>query len=299
MTKELTIALLAGLGGMIGWGLADLFAKKTIDEIGDITSLVWAHIFGTIVFVLFAVYMVVFHGQTIHLPHTAGTWVLLLFFGVLQGAVYLLVYRGFGKGQVAVLNPLFASFSGIVAIASIVVFGEVVSGHLVIGLILIFGGVLLLNTDRDALRTKKVRLALVPGFKEVALATLLAALWTLLWDKFVGGNDWLSFALIMYLVMTLAIILFAKKQKTNLTIRKPSVWKYLFLIGLCEVVAYSAISFGYDLTTKTSVVALLSGAFSLPTILLARVFLKEKISPIQTIGSIVIILGIVVLCLIH
>lgn len=298
MSKDLSIALLAGLGGMIGWGLADLFAKKTIDEIGDVTSLVWAHIFGTIVFILFALYMILFRGQTLHVPHTVTAWTGLLFFGALQAAVYLLVYKGFGKGQVAVLNPLFASFSGIVAIGSIVVFGEFITGHLLIALIIIFGGVLLLNTDRDALRAKRLRLALVPGFKEVALATVLAAIWTLSWDVFVGGKDWLAVALIMYAFMTIVIIVVAKKNGTNLTIQKPSVWKYLFLIGFCEVLAYSAISLGYDLTTHTSIIALVSGAFSLPTILLARVFLKEKISPIQTIGGACIILGIVVLALV-
>ena len=29
-------------GGMFGWGLADFFAKKTIDKIGDIQTLAWA-----------------------------------------------------------------------------------------------------------------------------------------------------------------------------------------------------------------------------------------------------------------
>ena len=44
MQPELVLAGLAGLGGMMGWGLADFFAKKTIDEIGDVVSLVWAHV---------------------------------------------------------------------------------------------------------------------------------------------------------------------------------------------------------------------------------------------------------------
>jgi len=33
MQTELLIAIIAGLGGMFGWGLADFFAKKTIDSI--------------------------------------------------------------------------------------------------------------------------------------------------------------------------------------------------------------------------------------------------------------------------
>jgi len=37
---------------MLGWGLADFFAKKTIDQIGDIVVLAWAHVFGTGVLVM-------------------------------------------------------------------------------------------------------------------------------------------------------------------------------------------------------------------------------------------------------
>ena len=38
MQSDLVIAVLAGFGGMLGWGFADFFAKKTIDEIGDVAS---------------------------------------------------------------------------------------------------------------------------------------------------------------------------------------------------------------------------------------------------------------------
>ena len=52
MPNELLIALVAGFGGMFGWGLADFFAKKTIDELGDVMTLAWAGGFGTIPFLI-------------------------------------------------------------------------------------------------------------------------------------------------------------------------------------------------------------------------------------------------------
>src|SRR5687767_5399383 len=128
MQHELLIALLAGLAGMLGWGFADFFAKKTIDEIGDIVSLAWAHVFGTFALVLAALFQVTILHKQINIPNDLQTFSLLLFFGVLQAAIYLLVYKGFGKGQVAVLNPVFASFSGLTALMSILIFGEIVSG---------------------------------------------------------------------------------------------------------------------------------------------------------------------------
>lgn len=293
--SPLFIAILAGLGGMLGWGLADFFAKKTIDQIGDVASLAWGHIFGTLVLIGAALYAYVLRGQKLALPHTGQAWLFLILFGIAQAAVYLFVYNGFGKGQIAVLNPIFASFSGLTAILSIVFFHESVNGFVAVGLATVFFGILLINTDMETLKQKRIGFAKVPGFKEVLLATFLAAFWTLFWDKFVSGQDWLVYALLMYLFMTVVILIVAFFRKIDLKIKISGVWKFLILIGICETGAYLAISLGYSKTPLTSVVALLSGAFSLPTIVLARMFLKEKITALQTAGSLVIIFGLMLI----
>ncbi len=297
MQNELLIALLAGLGGMLGWGFADFFAKKTIDRIGAISSLVWAHLFGTIVLALFAVLQFTMFGKSIYIPNTLTIWLGLIFFGVLQMIVYWLVYEGFGKGQVAVLNPVFASFAGLVAFISIVFLGEQASIFKIFSLFVIFAGVILISTDLKGLHFGKIKLGNIPGFKEVAVAAVLATVWTLGWDRFVSGAPWLSYALFMYLFMTLAAYAISKVMSVKLSGTKSDLWKFLILIGFGEAIAYSAISLGYSLTPLVSIVALLSGAFSLPTMILARVFLKEKVPKIQTIGSIVIVVGIMLLAL--
>lgn len=297
MQQELPIAILAGLGGMLGWGFADFFAKKTIDKIGSIASLVWAHLFGTLAFSLVALYQSVVIGKQLSIPTDLVGWGLLIFFGVLQAFIYLLVYIGFSKGQLAVLNPVFASYSGLVALLSIAVFGEMVSAPSLLALAVIFGGILLLNIDPQGLRSKRLNLAHTPGLKEVGLAALLAAFWTVSWDQFVGGKDWMTYALFMYIFMTLAAVIISKLQRVNLGVVKPSLWKFLILIGLGEVIAYLAISLGFSATSFTSIVALLSGAFSLPTIILAHVFLKERITTIQRVGTFSIIAGIILVAI--
>jgi drug/metabolite transporter (DMT)-like permease len=295
MSPELLIAVIAGLGGMLGWGLADFFAKKTIDEVGDVVSLVWAHIFGTGVLCLIVAYQFFVADSGLGIPSTLSEWSLLALFGALQAAVYLFVYKGFAKGQVAVLSPIFASFSGLVAIASVLFFGEVLSGYVVPVLVLIFIGVILLSLDVRSLAKSGVALA-APGVREVLIATVIATIWTLYWDVFVGGKDWIAYAFVMYAAMTVAMYLYAIQQKINLRVsHKPTMWKFLFLIGACEIVAYLAISYGYSATSLTSIVAILSGAFSLPVIILARIFLNERPTGMQTLGSIAVILGVVLL----
>jgi drug/metabolite transporter (DMT)-like permease len=234
-------------------------------------------------------------GAPVALPTGLAGWAGVALMGALQAAVYLLVYRGFGKGQLAVLNPLFASFSGITALLSIVLLGEAVRGTTGAALAVVFAGILLINLDVGGLRERRLALAKVPGFPEIAAATLLAAGWTLLWDRFVRGRDALASAALMYLFMTLALFAVAGVTRLKLPAPRPVAWLYLALIGGCEAAAYAAVSYGYATTPHTSVVALVSGAFSLPTILLARVFLRERTTRLQTLASLGIVAGIALL----
>jgi uncharacterized membrane protein len=298
MNSELIIAVIAGLGGMLGWGLADFFAKKTIDEIGDIVTLVWGHIFGSVALSIIALYQFLFLKKNLVSNLDAKIIIILLFFGALQALVYLLVYKGFGKGQLMVLNPIFASFSGLVALFSVIFLKEVASGHLLVTLFGIFVGVLLLSLDFSTFKKGKFKLAQVPGSKEIFLATILAAVWTILWDNFVSGKNWITYALLMYVFMTMVLISYANFYKIKITFTKKSAWKFLVLIGITEIFAYLAISLGYSSTSKTSVVALISGAFSLPTIFLAHTFLKERISKNQWLGALIVIIGIILISIV-
>ncbi|MBV9349732.1 MAG: DMT family transporter [Patescibacteria group bacterium] len=294
MGSELGIAIAAGFAGMFGWGLADFFAKKTIDTIGDYLTLAWAGVFGSIVFVFALLYRSA-QGIPPRYPTNILSWTLLAFFGALQATVYLFAYKGFGKGQVAVLNPIFASFSGIVALVSILFLGEQVTALRVGVLLVIFAGVMLVSIDPSAFLSRKGSIATVPGFKEILSATLLASVWTLLWKLFVTGKDWLAYAACMFFFMTGAVFIWLWTQKIKTGIGSKNVWLLVALIGVSETVAYLGISIGYSATSLTSVVALLSGAFSIPTIICARLFLGERTTAIQTWGSAVVVLGIALL----
>ncbi|OGG50549.1 hypothetical protein A3C18_01340 [Candidatus Kaiserbacteria bacterium RIFCSPHIGHO2_02_FULL_54_11b] len=298
MSQELVIAVIAGLGGMMGWGLADFFAKKTIDRIGDVQTLAWAGVFGCVTFGLAALYQVAVRGGQFSIPNDVLTWALLVFFGALQAAVYLFAYNGFGKGQIALLTPVFASFSGIVAIISILFLGEPTNASRILILIVIFGGIILLNLDVAAFRSRRISFMHVPGFREVIIATALAALWTILWYLFVNGKDWLAYSFYMFIFMTLAVFAMAKSRRLPMRVGTRQLWLFVVLIGICETVAYLAITLGYGTTSLTSVVTVLSGGFSLPTIILAYIFLKERISPVQWAGCLLIVAGTMLLPLV-
>lgn len=297
MNNVLIIAITAGLMGMIGWGLADFFAKMTIDKVGDMATLAWAHLFGLGLIVLLVLLKLV-SGHDIVLPGNFSEFFSLVFFGALQAFVYFFVYRAFGKGQVAILNPIFSSYSGIVVVLSVAVFGEVIRLPQLLVVGLIFFGVLAISLEQESLALRKFKFANLPGVADIITAAALAAVWTILWSQFVSGKDWLVYAAIMYFWMSVVIFCISKFQKINLKVADKSLWKYFFFIGLAEVAAYVGVSIGYSLTSHTSIVAVISGAFSVPTILLARVFLRDKLDQVQTLGAALIIAGIVLIMLV-
>jgi drug/metabolite transporter (DMT)-like permease len=297
MISSLSIAILAGLGGMLGWGFSEFATKKSVDSAGTIPSLVWAHIFGTILlFGILISRLFVTHAQIASIfPVSWSSWLGLLFFGVLQATVYYFAYKAFEKGQVSVLSPIFASFSGLVALLSILVFGEVAHLSFILALALIFGGVLLINLDLKQLNAKRIRIAGVPGLKEILIATILATIWTLGWNAFSNNADWLVYTTFMFVFMTIAAYVIARQANVSLWNIPSGAWMFLLFIAIGEVIGYLAITLGYATTTHTSIVAIISGASSLPTILLARIFLKERVEKSQVIASAIIICGIVLL----
>lgn len=295
MPNELLIAIIAGLGGMLGWGFSEFAVKKSVDSIGTISSLVWAHVFGTAIlfFLLFSKIFII-HTSVIF-PTEWDQWFGLIFFGTLQAAVYYFAYKGFEKGEVSILSPIFASFAGMVALLSVLVLGEVLNVFFVPALLIIFVGVICINLDLENLKAKRFHIKSVAGLKEIVIATVLATIWTLGWNTFTGDKDWVVYTTFMFVFMTISAFLIARSANINLLAVRSGVWKFLWLIAIGEVVAYLAITLGYASTTFTSIVAILSGASSLPTIVLARIFLKEKMTIIQTVSGLTIIAGIVLL----
>jgi drug/metabolite transporter (DMT)-like permease len=293
MSTDLLIAIGAGIGGMLGWGFADFFAKTAIDRIGDVTTLFWAQIVGILpLAALFAVNPVV--------PHmTAIQWAYVAILGVWSGLSYIPTYVAFGKGQVSLLSPIFASYAVVVTILSAVFFHEVIPAGRVIAFAIVFAGVVLISGDpRNLLSLISGRAAQadsVKGIREIFLAIALYSLWLIALDRFVLDRNWVPILLGIRIFSSLSLFAYAKATRRVLVVRDASIWKFLIPIGVFDVAAFACVAFGYSATAHVSIVTMLSGAFSLPTIVLARLFLKEKATALQTAGSLLVVGGIMLL----
>lgn len=295
---ELYLAIFAGLSGMLGWGLADFFAKKTVDKIGDIKTLFWAQIFGAIPILI----ILICSQEPINMSGFVFFLIFLFAIGDLSG--YLLFYRGLQKGMVSILSPIFAAQSGVAVLVSSFIFGETISQSRWLGLAIAFVGIILISfqpQESDKFSAWK----LIKGLPEVLAGMLIFGFFFPCWDWFLEyqGQGWIvpaAFQRIFLITIFLsAICIFTLLKRSPITLRpkENKIWVWLILIGLFDALAALVTTWGYKFTTITSVVVVLSGAFPLPTVILARIFLKEKLTKNQTIGIAAVIAGLIVLAI--
>lgn len=286
------IAFIAGLSGMLGWGISDFFAKKTIDKIGDLKTLIGSQLIGGF-FLL--IYFLLIKGQV---PVISGTLLLYVsLLAALDGAGYLFLYRAFQKGVVSIVSPIASSAAGFSVIVAIVLFKEQVSFLGLVGVALILLGILITSTDYKDLRKSFSKANLTNGVPEAIISMILLGFWFPLWDRFVGDKEWLFWLIVSKFIMgiMLCIYFYLTNKGNKILSGYRSVIKILIPVAMLDALAYLGTTWGYSVTVNTtSLITVIANAYSLPTIILAYFLLKERVSRQQVIGIASMIAGIVV-----
>ena len=286
------VALIAGLSGMLGWGVSDFFAKKTIDKIGDLKTLIGSQIIGGL-FLL--AYFLLTNPKN---PTVTGTLLFYVFaLALLNGAGYLFLYRAFQKGIMSIVSPIAASAAGFSVIIAVFLFKESLSSFGMIGVILIFLGILITSTDLRGLKKSFSRTNLTNGVPEALAAMVLLGLWFPLWDRFVGDKEWLFWLIMLKLIMgaMLCVYFYLTNKSKKLPSGYKSVMKILFPVAILDALAYLGTTWGYSITANTtSLITVIVNAYSLPTIILAYFLLNERINKQQALGIVSIIGGIII-----
>lgn len=290
MGKEITFAVLGGLGAMLGWGASDFFAKKTIDKIGDIKTLFWAQLLGTIPLLIYCL---------IRFSLPVFSWndfFILFLLSLLDGFGYIYFYKALSKGKVSVISPVLASYAALGLVISAIVFQERLFPVTLFLLLLIFLGILLTSVDLTLLKPQALDWrGLSRGLPEALVGVVLFGIWYPFWDDFISRGQWWILVFLLRIFISLIVFLVAKGDVLPKTGSDFSIWKLLLVIGFLDGGAYLALTWGFGVTSYTSVVTVLSAAYSLPTLILARIFLKEKLSFNQWFGVMLIIACLVAL----
>ncbi|MBD3362811.1 EamA family transporter [Candidatus Dojkabacteria bacterium] len=286
MQKETLIAILGGLGSMLGWGSGDFFARKSIDKVGNTVALFWMQFLGIIPLLIYLLFTQDFSG--INLNNTTG----IVFFGLLNMTPYLLYYKAIEKGKLSIVSPINASYAAFSVIISALFLNEKISTTVYWLLGLVFIGILLLSFSFKQLKIDlQDKNNVSKGVLYAVLSAVLFGFWFPLWDDFVGESNWIILLIGMRLSVTILLYIYAKFKKIKLFFKSKKVWKWVFIIAALDAMAFFSLTWAFEATTQTSVVSVLAATFSLPTLVLSRIFLKEKLALNQWIGIISVLTG--------
>jgi drug/metabolite transporter (DMT)-like permease len=286
---SVAVAVLAGLGGMVGWGVADFLGKWTIDRIGALPTLFWSQLIGVGPAVAFL-------AASGRIPALHGLDLLYLAaFGVVDAFAYLLIYVGFGKGKVSLLSPVYASYAALAVLLSAWLFHEHITGLQWAGIAVVFAGVLLVSRATAGASPAPAAPSRGAGLPEILVAFVLHGFWLVLFDRFLGERPFAIFVLGARLAVVLTLLAHARVTRQSLRVPDRGLFRPLLVVGVADVCAYAALAWGLGSSTHTSIVVILGSTFSVPTMVLARIFLKERLSRPQMAAVASIIGGIVLL----
>lgn len=279
-------SILAGLGGMFGWGLYDFFGGLFSRQIGNLKTLFWSQLSGLV----FAILLAVVFAANLNIP--ADMALLILVASIFYSVAYLLFFRGFELGNVSIISATMNLWAVFTMLFAFIFLGQRLSPFQFLGVLLILAGVALVSLKRGDLTDEKIHL--LSGVKETILAALLFGLFWNISEIISEKIGWPSTTLFVKVGVVLFMLMFSLVLKRELRIIKatPKIWILILFAGFLEAAAVACVNWGLTVG-DVILVTPISSALSLVTILMAVIFLKEKITRLQGFGMVIVITGIV------
>ncbi len=271
-------AVLWGLGTAFGWGIADFFARYTSRGFGTLVAVAAMLITSSLILTI----IVWIQGEAIAWQWESFHLLLLGGLAILVGTS--LLYWGLSRGPVSLVAPIVASYPAFNLILAVVLGIALSLGQwMLIGLVMA-GVVTVAKASKDTASpeqyrpeelTKTIMIALAAAFTlAVGLASLQFAShhygeWgTLLFSRWIGAIAALS-AVLVY--------------RPSIPTFNPRLAVLLVLQGLLDGGAYLSLLYGSH-GTGVALVVVVASCFTVVTLVLARIILKEHVSATQKIG---------------
>lgn len=160
------------------------------------------------------------------------------------------------------------------------------------GVFLIIAGATLASIDWGNIRSRELRLS--SGVKEAISGAFFFGIFWNISELISEEIGWLLTTLLVKLGITifLSIFAFGAKQEIGLMNGSTMTKTIIGLMGIIEVGAVALVNYGLTIGDAILITPIAS-ALSIVTILLAVIFLKDKVSKIQGLGICMAIIGII------
>ena len=292
---HVTLAITLGLIGAVCWGGADFAARFASRRVGAFRTLFFMQFFG---FVVLSAYLKFRGGFFDGIAPGWQPWALAALAGVINMIASLSLYYSFQIGVMSVVAPVSSAYPAL-TVALAVASGERITVLRGAGLAVTLVGVILAATSfaPDAGHPSKESAHLTKGVGWAILAGL--GFGVLFW--FLGfyvvpavGSTVSVWVIRLTSFSVLALAAFPARQ--SLKLPSGNVWWMLAAVGFLDTAAFVANNAGLG-TGQVSIVSVLASLYGAVTVLLAWIFLREKLERSQWFGIALIFVGIVLVSL--
>lgn len=281
------LSILSGIAGMFGWGLYDFLGGVFAKQIGPYKSFFWSQLAG-LVTVLFLGFVTAVKGD---IP----TNVILLFpvAAILYSAGYLFFFRGFEIGNVPIVAATMNLWAVFTMLFAFTFMGQRLSATQTVGVLMILAGVTLASLNWSEIQQRKFKLS--AGVKEAIAGAFFFGVYWNVSDIILEEVGWLVSTALIKLGIVIFMFTFSLISKRGLSLAGTvgKTMSAIFIMGMIEAGAVAVVNYGLTIGDAILITPIAS-ALSIVTILLAIIFLKDKITRPQSLGILTAIIGIVV-----
>jgi drug/metabolite transporter (DMT)-like permease len=292
------MGILLGLATALSWGSADLFARFATRRIGTFRTMLYMQTCGFFLITLAIPRL----GGWGHLFDGSGwqPWAWGILAGVLNTFSTLALYRSFEIGKLSIVAPISACYPVLTMVLSAFT-GERLTPLRLAGLALTIAGVVVVargehepseaNPIGEQLRPAKKRLGVNWAIFSAVCFGVMFWLLGLRVVPMLGSapSVWL---IRLTSALTTALVMLFAGQSRGLPSRRDL--PMLLGVGVLDTCAYIFNNYGMA-HEQTSVVSVLASLYGAVTVVLAALFLREKVSPSQWFGIVAIFIGIILI----
>lgn len=293
------MGILLGLTAAVCWGAADFLARYATRIVGTYRTLFFMQFLGFIGLTLYLLLSNTWQHLFSHVGWDTWLWTLVAI--LLNIVSSLALYRAFEVGVLTIVSPIAASYAALTVLLAVLA-GEVISQIHGFGIVASLIGVVLAATPitwrlgaRTITRTltapRSTRSSGGIGLAIFASIGYGIAFWLFGFrvTPVLGG---IAPVWLLRLITPCVLALFAPITRQSIRIPRGSVWWYLAGVGILDTAAFVAATLGYTFA-QVSIVSVLDSLFSAVTVLLAWIFLRERLQWNQWLGVSVIFVGVV------
>ncbi|MGA8101062.1 MAG: DMT family transporter [Candidatus Acidiferrales bacterium] len=294
-----------GLAAAVLWGLADFVARSIARRIGAMRTTIYLQMVGFLLICIFFEVQGGFHRVFAAVGGGWHPWAWGALAGVLNGFAAVCFYSSLTKGKLSIVTPIAASYPALTLVLSMFS-GEAVRWENTLGIVVSLAGVVFAATTFDsaddvgnssagpaAAHAQHTHVTSGVGWASGAACGFGVMFWLIGYHVMpvLGG---VASVWIIRLSTLVSLTLVAIPARQSIAFPRGSVWWLIPIMAGCDTAAFLCNNFGLA-HGPVSVVTMLASLFSAVTVLLAGIFLRERLERTQWLGIALIFAGIILM----